>query len=94
MELIPSILDYLGKYENGVLVSIGITYQDKFYESIFYYTEDKMIITIDEPLREIIGDIEFRPDYVEFMESLINMVEPYQSVINDLKEYNPNWESK
>lgn len=89
--MIPSVLDYLGKYENGILVSIGITYQDKFYQSIFYYTEDKMIITIDEPLRDLIGDIEYHPNYVEFMETIINMVEPYHDIINDMKEYNPDW---
>ena len=82
-----SVLDYLGKYEGGILVSIGLMYENQFYEAIFYYTENKMIITIDDSLKNIIGDIETTEHYILLMESIINMVEPHEKILKDLKDY-------
>lgn len=89
MELNASILDYLGKYEDGIIASIGIMYNDSFYNGIFYYTSNKMILTIDEKLIELIGDVELHEDYVPLMESLINRAEPYSDLIISIKDYNP-----
>ena len=47
-----SILDYLGKFEGGILVSVGLMYEVNFYNVIFYYTSDKMIITTDDNFKE------------------------------------------
>jgi hypothetical protein len=90
MFLSPSILDYLGKYEEGVLVLVGLLYEEKFYESMFYYTSDKMIITIDSELEKKIGKIELHEKYTELMEYLINKVQPYEEIINELSEFDPN----
>jgi hypothetical protein len=89
----PSILDYLGKYENGILVSVGLMYEGNFYNGIFYYTVDKMIITPDDNFTETVGEIELLEDYLELMETIINMVEPYENIIGDLKDYEPDWKS-
>ena len=43
-----SVLDYIGKYEGGILVSVGLMHDNKFHNGIFYYTENKMIITIED----------------------------------------------
>ncbi len=94
MKITASVLDYLGKYEGGILTSIGLMYESKFYNAIFYYTDDKMIITIDEKLMDEIGDIELNEDYVPLMESIINIVDPYESIITELKDYDPNWNNK
>ena len=32
----PSILEYIGTIENGVLVLISILYNEKYYEGTFY----------------------------------------------------------
>ena len=89
-----SVLDYIGKYEGGILVSVGLMHDNKFHNGIFYYTENKMIITIDDSLKEIIGDIELTDDYIPLMESIINMVQPYENIIGDLKDYEPYWKVK
>lgn len=86
-----SVLDYLGKYEGGILVSVGLMHENQFHNAIFYYTENKMIINIDDSLKNIIGDIELTEHYIPLMESIINMVEPYEIVIKDLKDYNVDW---
>ena len=86
-----SVIDYLGKYEGGILVSISIMFEGNYYDSIFFYTSNQMIITIDDSLKEVIGEIEFRDDYIPLMESIIKNVEPYETVIDKLKEYDPNW---
>ena len=90
MKVTASILDYLGKYEGGILVSIGLMYENKFYNAIFYYTSDKMIINIDDNLKNEIGEIELTDDYIPLMESIIKMVEPYENIINDLSDYDSN----
>ena len=88
-----SILDYLGKYESGVLVSIGLMSEGTFYNGIFYYTSDKMIITVDDNFRQRFGEIEESESYLTLMESIINMVEPYEMIIDTLKDYEPDWNS-
>lgn len=88
-----SILDYLGKFEGGILVSIGLMAEGNFYNGIFYYTSDKMIVTVDDNFIETFGDIEELESYLPLMESIINMVDPYEKIINELKDYEPNWES-
>ena len=88
MKITASVLDYLGKFEGGILVTIGLMYENTFYNAIFYYTSDKMVISIDDNLKKEIGDIELIDDYIPLMESIIKMVEPYDTVINDLKDYN------
>jgi hypothetical protein len=93
VKVTASILDYLGKYEGGILVSIGLMYESKFYNAIFYYTSDKMIINIDDSLINEIGDIELTDDYIPLMESIIKMVEPYETIVNDLKDFEPDWDS-
>ena len=88
-----SILDYLGKYEGGILVSVGLMCEGNFYNGIFYYTSDKMIITVDDNFIQKFGDIQMLDDYLPLMESIINMVEPYENIIGDLKDYEPDWDS-
>jgi hypothetical protein len=82
-----SIIDYLGKYEGGILVNINIMLEDECFDSIFYYTSDKMIITIEDSFVDKWGPVEKQDDYLNLMESIINMVEPYDSVITQLDDY-------
>ena len=58
MQITPSIIDYLGKYESGIVVLVSLMYLDNYYEGIFYYTNDSMIMTIDDSLKSLIGEIE------------------------------------
>jgi hypothetical protein len=87
MEITASILDYLGKYENGILVSVGLMYNDKFYNSIFYYTENQMIINVEEKMTKDMGyEIEQHKDYLLLLKSIIEKCEPFEEVIEQLDE--------
>lgn len=84
-----SIIDYLGKYENGIIVSLSLLLENTYHNAIFYYTSDKMIITVDDSLNDILNnDIQNTDHYIPLMESIINMVQPYDEIINDIKDYN------
>jgi len=85
-----SIIDYLGKYKGGVMVSIGLMLDEEYYDAIFYYTDTQMIINTDNAMKEAIGDIEAHENYYTLMESLINMVQPYEEVYKTLEEYIDN----
>ena len=49
-----------------------------------------MIITINEDMRNKIGDIELHEDYVPLMESIINKVDPYEEMVNKLNDIKMN----
>lgn len=91
MEITASIIDYIGKYEGGILVSVGLMYNQKFYNSIFYYTSDEMIINVEESMtKDMTCEIEEHPNYLKLLKSIITMCEPYENVINELPEINTN----
>ena len=74
MEIKPSVIDYLGKFEGGIFVKIGLIWQECFYDAIFYYTGDKMILTVDESMIEKMGKfIEEHPDYLELMKKIMQL---------------------
>ena len=87
MEIVPSIIDYLGKYEGGIFVSVGLMYKGKFYNSIFYYTQDKMIINAEEKMIEDMGfHIEKHKDYLDLLKSILEKCEPFEDIIDKLEE--------
>lgn len=91
MEITASILDYLGKYENGILVSVGLMYKEKFYNSIFYYTENQMIINVEEKMTQDMGyEIEQHKYYLQLLKSIIEKCEPFEEVIEQLDEIKTN----
>jgi len=90
MKIKASILDYIGKYEGGILTSVGLMFEGDFYDAIFYYTQNKMIITINEDMRNKIGDIELHEDYIPLMESIINKVDPYEEMVDKLNDIKIN----
>jgi hypothetical protein len=87
MEITASILDYLGKYEGGILVSVGLMYNQKFYNSIFYYTSNRMIINVEEKMtQDMKYEIEEHKDYLLLLKSIISMCDPHEILINQLEE--------
>ncbi len=83
----PTIIDYLGKYETGILVSIGLIKEDNYYDAIFFYTDKHMWITVDDKYIEKNGFIQEDEEYHQLLESLINMVDPHDKIYETLDEY-------
>lgn len=80
----PSVLEYLGKVENGILVLLAITYSGNYYESTFFYNEKDLILTISTDLEEIIGDITKHPQYPKLIQDILKLVVPYSEMIDKI----------
>ena len=50
--MIFDIIEYLGKYEEGVMVLLSLNHMDIYYDATFFYTNDFVTLTIDEDLEE------------------------------------------
>lgn len=85
MEFKTTIIDYLGKFEGGIFVKISIGWKGDFYDSLFFYNQDRVILTVDENMISKMGyDIEDHPEYMDLVESIMKMVEPYDKVYEEL----------
>ena len=80
------IIEYLGKFEDGVLVLISLNYEDNYYDTTFYYKENFVTLTIDEDLEQVIGQIEFWPGYNNLVLDIMKKVIPYNEIITRLDE--------
>jgi hypothetical protein len=80
----PSIIEYLGKFENGILVLVGLIYDGVYYESTFYYDDTNMVLTIPVELEEIIGQINEHENYQNVLSSIMKKVVPYSEMYNSI----------
>lgn len=78
------ILEYLGKFEDGVLVLISLNYNDNYYDSTFFYKSNFVTLTIDEKLEDIIGEVEEWEGYDILIVDIMNKVVPYDEIISRL----------
>ena len=91
MKITASIIDYIGKYETGVLVSVGLMYEGQFYGGILFYTDNQMNINVEDSLTEKLGyPIEEHEEYLDILKYLIENVSPHEKIINQLEEINLN----
>lgn len=87
IEITADILDYLGKYENGVLVLLTIGYKGDFTEGTIYYSNEALALTVDESIEQDLGmKIEFWDGYRDLIISILKKVVPYNEIINRLDE--------
>ena len=87
LEITADILDYLGKYENGVLVLLTIGYKGEFTEGTIYYSDQMLALTVDESIEKDLGmKIEFWDGYRDLIISILKKVVPYNEIINRLDE--------
>ena len=81
------IIDYLGKYENGVLVLLSIGYKGEFTEGTIYYSNEMLSLTVDESIEQELGmKIELWDGYRDLLISILKKVVPYNEIINRLDE--------
>lgn len=87
MQITADIMDYLGKYENGVLLLLNINFDGNFSEGSFYYTDKMITLTVDESIEKEIGcPIELWTGYKDLVVSILEKVVPYNEIINRLDE--------
>jgi hypothetical protein len=93
MEIKSSILDYLGKFENGIMVLIALTCGSEYYEGVFFYNEESIVFSVDEKLEEKLGSkIELWEGYSDLLRAILKNIVPYNQMINriddiDFSEY-------
>lgn len=81
-----SILKYLGKVQDGILVLISINFKEENInlDATFYYTDSQMMITINEDIEEVIGDIKQHPKYKDILKLCLRKVIPYNEIIDNI----------
>lgn len=83
------IIDYLGKYENGVLVLLNLNFNGEFSEATIYYSMDTLALTVSEEVEKKLGtQIELWSGYRELVISILKRVVPYDEIINRLDDVN------
>jgi len=81
----PVILFYKGRYEKGIIVNISIKFEDIYYDSLYYYDKDVMIITVPDELESKLGySIREDDDYLQLMLELKSLVDPFDQIIESL----------
>lgn len=90
IKITADIVDYLGKYENGVLVLLSINFNNtSFTEGTLYYSDKMLALTVDESVeQEINSPIELWSGYRELLESILKKVVPYDEIINRIDDIN------
>lgn len=84
------IPDYLGKHDEGVLVSLTVNFNDEYYQCVFFYDKEFIALTPDEKMEEAIGcEIEDWENYTELVYLILSKVLPYEEAINIVSDFKP-----
>lgn len=81
-----SVIDYLGKFENGVLVLIAITFDNQYFDATFFYTKEELVLTISDEMEEIVGDIKEHPNYKDLILLTLKKVLPYHDIADRIDD--------
>ncbi len=91
IKITADIVDYLGKYEDGVLVLLTIGYKEEYTEGTLYYSDKMLALTVDESIeKDLDSPIEFWSGYKELLISILKRVVPYNEIINRLDDVDFN----
>jgi hypothetical protein len=87
LEITADVVDYLGKYEDGVIVLLSISYKNKYTDGTLYYSDKMLALTVDESIEKDLNmPIELWSEYKELLVSILKRVVPYNEIINRLDE--------
>ncbi len=87
MKIKADIVDYMGKYENGVLVLINLSLEGKFYEGTIFYSDKEIVLTPDSSIEEKLGsEIELWDGYKDLLESILKRLIPYEEISKRIDE--------
>ncbi len=82
-KLSVSINEYLGKVEEGVIVTLSFIFIEEYYEGTIFYNNENFLITIPDELEEKLGmDIKDYPEYVDIVTNLLKLIIPYNEIVN------------
>jgi hypothetical protein len=82
------IIEYLGKIEEFVFIHMSLSLDDEYFDAIFCYKEDLVVLTIQKEMEEKLGSvIEDWSGYSELMMSIISKIVPYKEIVNRLDKF-------
>lgn len=85
------IIEYIGKLDDGIFILLTLSYQNEFYETIFYYKEAVVALTPDKKLeKKLKCKIEDWSGYSNLMLRIIEKIVPYGEMINIVNDFDPN----
>ena len=83
------IVDYMGKFKEGVFVMLSVNYNNEFYEGTLFYTETDVRLTVDSRIEEsLVCTIENWDGYMDLLEKTLRKCVPYSEIISRLDEVN------
>lgn len=83
-----SVLEYLGKVEDGVLVLLSVMHQRNYYEATFFYDDKNIILTISDELESVVGDIKKHPEYMDCLRDILRKAVPYDEMFERIDPVN------
>jgi hypothetical protein len=81
-----SVIDYLGKFQNGVLVLIAITLDGQYFDATFFYTKEEIVLTISDEMEEVVGNIKEHPNYKDLLLLILKKVLPYHDIADRIDD--------
>ena len=88
MEIKADVIDYLGKMDEGVVVSIGVLLDEIYYNGILFYSNNKILLSMNDEFEEKINSpVELWENYKLLLEIIFSKLENPTTIINSLKEF-------
>jgi hypothetical protein len=88
MKFSVSILEYLGKVDDAILVLLSIIYNEKYYEATFLYNKEDILLTASEELEQDLGyKITEDSEYVDLLRNILKQIVPYNELINRIDDF-------
>ena len=87
MEIKADIVDYMGRYEGGVLVLLSVSCDGDFTEGTIFYTEKDIVLTLDPSIDEKLGmPVSQWDGYKGLLSSIFSRLVPAQEMLGRLDE--------
>ena len=91
MEIKADVIDYLGKMDDGVVVSIGVLLDEIYYNGILFYSNNNILLSMNDEFEEKINSpVELWENYKLLLELIFSKLENPTTILNSLKEFDIN----
>jgi hypothetical protein len=85
------IIEYIGKLNDAIFVQVSINWKEVYYDAIFCYKEDVLIISVDEKLEKEWGcSVEEWIGYQQLLLSIMRKCVPYPEIIGRIDDFDEN----
>jgi len=81
-----SVLDFPGRYDDGVLCVMCLTWSDLHGESVLYYKKDELMFVPSKEITDVTGPLENFTWYEELVEKSLSLCPPYDEICHHVQE--------